>query len=649
MNLLLLFGLQAILIGLRTGKLLYVGTRNKNCYICTSAANQKIAVREHTCYKNYSGAPTAMEQDMLVEAFINSEKLHGVRYLTYVGDGDSSVMARIQQQCPYGYRVKKVPCKNHAIRVYTSGLYSVASNTALKHSDLRKIIRKNVNGLVKAANCAIAKATKNSDNLSKLDNTRRLCNDLRNGPKHVFGEHSGCGDWCSRKEIIEPNFVSLLEQSGLWREISRKLDYLLTISENLRSDVNTNLAECFMTVNNKIQGAKRINRANRGSYAGRTSAAALSFNKGPTWSVHAWKNFFGRSPNVQLKNFSFQRQRNRTKQKAARKLQLEKNPDMRARKRKSTTVNCDINYGPDSAQPDLPQDIFDARKSDLLQELATAIDTKEKREALFQKTLGQFQNPFYIEAKRHRLTASKYGRVIRMQRKNTWKKLTTSILVPGDLSKVPAIQYGLINEEKARKIYSESFGVHVVESGLCTNPKYPYLAASPDGLVGQNCVLEIKCLISVGENKIFDFVADLQGLDQNGSPVVVNGRKKKCNPSFYSFCLEIVSATKQLRLKRNCDYFFQVMGQMAITGRGFCDFFVYTEKDTFIERIAFDDTIWSKEMLPRLEWFYHECLLPELVDSRIQKKQNLREPTTAIPERNKKKKPVKSTWVVTEK
>jgi hypothetical protein len=86
----------------------------------------------------------------------------------------------------------------------------------------------------------------------------------------------------------------MLEQSGLWREISKKLDYLVSLTENLRSNVHTNLAdcECFMTVINKIQGSIRINRANRGAYAGRTTAAALAFNKGPTWSVRNYGKTF---------------------------------------------------------------------------------------------------------------------------------------------------------------------------------------------------------------------------------------------------------------------------------------------------------------------------------------------------------------------
>ena len=51
---------------------------------------------------------------------------------------------------------------------------------------------------------------------------------------------------------------------------------------------------------------------------------------------------------------------------------------------------------------------------------------------------------------------------------------------------------------------------------------------------------------------------------------------------------------------------------MAITGRKWCDFVVYTEQDISVDRISFDLKFW-KNLLQRLFSFYDNTLAPELV------------------------------------
>jgi len=82
----------------------------------------------------------------------------------------------------------------------------------------------------------------------------------------------------------------------------------------------------------------------------------------------------------------------------------------------------------------------------------------------------------------------------------------------------------------------------------------PYLASSPDGLIGDNSIIEIKiCPFSIRdftpknaykENKI-------KYLKQKGNKLV---------------------------LKKSHDYYFQVQGQLHITQRKFCYFVVRTPK-----------------------------------------------------------------------
>lgn len=66
-----------------------------------------------------------MEAEILVEGFQKSEEMHGVQYLSFVGDGDSSVFAQLKEKVSYGQNIKKTECKNHVIKNYTSALYKV--------------------------------------------------------------------------------------------------------------------------------------------------------------------------------------------------------------------------------------------------------------------------------------------------------------------------------------------------------------------------------------------------------------------------------------------------------------------------------------------------------------------------------------------
>ena len=52
---------------------------------------------------------------------------------------------------------------------------------------------------------------------------------------------------------------------------------------------------------------------------------------------------------------------------------------------------------------------------------------------------------------------------------------------------------------------------------------------------------------------------------------------------------------------------------MAITGRKWCDFVIYTLKRLSVERIYFNQAFWDGELLPKLTDFYENCVGPEIV------------------------------------
>ncbi|KAL5237597.1 hypothetical protein ACI65C_005007 [Semiaphis heraclei] len=103
---------KGVIIGAETKKPVYVGVRNKYCSTCSSASKNDKKI-DHLCFRNYDGSSTGMEQDIIVEGFRQSLEQHGLMYKYYIGDGDSSVYARIVEKVSYGRDVIKLECANH--------------------------------------------------------------------------------------------------------------------------------------------------------------------------------------------------------------------------------------------------------------------------------------------------------------------------------------------------------------------------------------------------------------------------------------------------------------------------------------------------------------------------------------------------------
>ena len=71
-----------------------------------------------TCYINHSGSSDSMETQGAVEMFLRSIDKNGLRYTTFVGDGDSNCYASVCEalrNAPtcYSYEVKKEECVGH--------------------------------------------------------------------------------------------------------------------------------------------------------------------------------------------------------------------------------------------------------------------------------------------------------------------------------------------------------------------------------------------------------------------------------------------------------------------------------------------------------------------------------------------------------
>jgi hypothetical protein len=112
----------------------------------------------------------------------------------------------------------------------------------------------------------------------------------------------------------------------------------------------------------------------------------------------------------------------------------------------------------------------------------------------------------------------------------------------------------------------------------------PYLGASPDALVGNEGIVEIKCPFS----------------GKHLSPVEAVRKKiiKFCN----------VDTNNQLSLKKNHPYYYQIQGQLEVTDRKYCIFIVWTPHGFSSENILRDPEFWHEKMEEKLKHFFCSTL-----------------------------------------
>jgi len=75
-----------------------------------------------------------METDIILEGFLQAEQIHGIRYMRFIGDGDSSVYPTLLNSVTeWGRDIKKIECANHACKCFRSSLEKlVADNPSYK-------------------------------------------------------------------------------------------------------------------------------------------------------------------------------------------------------------------------------------------------------------------------------------------------------------------------------------------------------------------------------------------------------------------------------------------------------------------------------------------------------------------------------------
>ncbi|GFW05229.1 yqaJ domain-containing protein [Trichonephila clavipes] len=205
------------------------------------------------------------------------------------------------------------------------------------------------------------------------------------------------------------------------------------------------------------------------------------FFESPAQQFHekAYKIIAKKSPSTPLTKFLSNR-RNRYRKQIQRK-KLFPNPKKLKLKRNAT----DSNYGENVERPDVPVQIYDNLMENHLSKLKV-----QNIYDLESETRGQASSERWRYERSLRLSSSFFKEIACRKKSTQCSKLVMRIVYGRDLCDA-AMKYGLANEEIARKQYEREYSTEVKICGLFVDKDKPFLCASPDGLVGDDGLIEI--------------------------------------------------------------------------------------------------------------------------------------------------------------
>lgn len=187
-----------------------------------------------------------------------------------------------------------------------------------------------------------------------------------------------------------------------------------------------------------------------------------------------------------------------------------------------------------------------------------------------------------------RITASKVKDVCSVKSYDSNIGLIKSICYPlANSFKNKVTEWGITHETDGKLFYMDKLknnhtNVSVNSCGLIINPKFPFLGASPDGIIycdccGKGC-LEIKFPYSLTQGRYLDSLNYLS-----------NGK-----------------------LQTKSQYFYQIQTQLLLSEVKYGDFVIWSPGECHIERIFINNDV-CLEIIAKSKWFFYEAIIPELL------------------------------------
>ncbi|XP_034063803.1 uncharacterized protein LOC117540949 isoform X2 [Gymnodraco acuticeps] len=173
-------------------------------------------------------------------------------------------------------------------------------------------------------------------------------------------------------------------------------------------------------------------------------------------------------------------------------------------------------------------------------------------------TREQSDSVEWHRVRRPRITSSRFREVCHVRGQSSAENLAQRIRK--GVAQTASMKRGLALEPFAIQEYCRIKNTNYWPCGFVIHPDAPWLGASPDGLV----------------------------FDPTESPPFGLVEIKCPNVKSYVDCSYLKMQSGTLKLKQSHSYYWQVQGQLLLTGMEWCDLVVFAEEDILIQRICRD-------------------------------------------------------------
>lgn len=199
------------------------------------------------------------------------------------------------------------------------------------------------------------------------------------------------------------------------------------------------------------------------------------------------------------------------------------------------------------------------------------------------------------------LLARDFGRVFKLTKATSRANVVCEIMKVANKKNVMT-DYQIGSKKQALKDYEHLKTVQVRNGGLIVTKKYPGLAASPERVMADRTLVIVECPYAARDKAPAEAVA------------------KKITSVNTWFNKDLTD------INWNSNVYYRAIGAMGISQAQSCIFIFWTPKGMLHFTINEDPHIWE-QMVPILNGFYSNCLLHEIIDSRLERSMPVRELT----------------------
>ena len=180
------------------------------------------------------------------------------------------------------------------------------------------------------------------------------------------------------------------------------------------------------------------------------------------------------------------------------------------------------------------------------------------------------RSPEWFAARQGKITASLAAAILGVDPHKGPLAAYNAIVLEKKETENKHMAWGVEFEQAAREAYEVASGRFVTETSFWVHELWPWFGASPDGLIGDDGLVEIKCP---------------------------------------GTCPEAIPEP----------HVVQMRVQMAVVGRDWCDYFAWSQNWQFLRLLEREPAV-EMEIMTALDVFYHEHILPKVPPPRRRSK-----------------------------